>query len=150
MTCQVIDSPPHEGDRGGGTLHLEEGEIAVSDVNELVSRYIAAWNEPDAGARSQAVAELWTEDGTYTDPLVAVAGHQAIEAVIGGAREMFPGHTFRLMDGVDGHHDIARFRWELAPASGGEPTAVGFDVAVIAEDGRLRGVYGFLDKAPAA
>jgi hypothetical protein len=46
----------------------------VSDLNELVSRYIAAWNEPDAGARRQAVAELWTEDGTYTDPLVAVAG----------------------------------------------------------------------------
>jgi hypothetical protein len=38
--------------------------------------------------------ELWTEDGTYTNPLVAVAGHQAIEAVIGGAREMFPGHPF--------------------------------------------------------
>jgi SnoaL-like domain len=126
------------------------GSIAVSDVNELVSRYIAAWNEPDAGARSKAVAELWTENGTYTDPLVAVAGHQAIKAVIGGAREMFPGHVFRLMDGVDGHHDIARFRWALAPVSGGEPTAVGFDVAVIAEDGRLRGVYGFLDKAPEA
>jgi SnoaL-like domain len=121
----------------------------VSDVNELVGRYIAAWNEPDAGARGQAVAELWTEDGTYTDPLVAVAGHRAIEAVIGGAREMFPGHVFRLMDGVDGHHDIARFRWELVPASGGESLAVGFDVVVIADDGRLRGVYGFLDKAPA-
>jgi hypothetical protein len=122
----------------------------MSDLNELVGRYLAAWNEPDAGARRQAVAELWTEDGTYTDPLVAVAGHQAIEAVIGGAREMFPGHVFRVLDGVDGHHDIARFRWGLVPASGGESLAVGFDVAVIADDGRLRGVYGFLDKAPAA
>jgi hypothetical protein len=131
-------------------LRTPEEENRVSDVNELVGRYLAAWNEPDAGARGRAVAELWTEDGTYTDPLVAVAGHQAIEAVIGGAREMFPGHVFRLMDGVDGHHDIARFRWELGPASGGESLAVGFDVAVIADDGRLRGVYGFLDKAPTA
>jgi hypothetical protein len=122
----------------------------MSDLNELVSRYIAAWNEPDPAARGQAVAELWTEDGTYTDPLATVAGHQAIEALIGGAREMFPGHVFRLLDGVEGHHDIARFRWELVPASGGESVAIGQDVAVIAGDGRLRGVYGFLDKAPVA
>jgi hypothetical protein len=122
----------------------------MSDLNELVDRYLAAWNEPDADARRRAVAALWTEDGTYTDPLAAVRGHQAIEAMIAGAREMFPGHAFRLMDGVDGHHGIARFRWELAPEGGGEPVAVGFDVVVTAEDGRLRGVYGFLDKAPAA
>jgi SnoaL-like domain len=122
----------------------------LSDVNELVSRYIAAWNEPDAAARGRAVAELWTEGGTYTDPLAAVRGHEAIEAVIGGAREMFPGHVFRLLDGVEGHHDIARFRWELVPAGGGESVAIGLDVAVIDDDGRLRGVYGFLDKAPAA
>jgi hypothetical protein len=32
----------------------------------------------------------------------------------------------------------------------GEPVAVGFDVVVTADDGRLRAVYGFLDKAPAA
>jgi SnoaL-like domain len=125
-------------------------EHAVSDLNELVDRYIAAWNEPDADARRAAVAGLWTEDGTYTDPLVAAAGHQAIEAVIGGAREMFPGHVFRLAGGVDGHHDIARFGWELVPAGGGDSVAVGFDVAVAADDGRLRGVYGFLDKAPSA
>ena len=121
----------------------------MSDLHELVDRYLAAWNEPDADARRRAVAELWTEDGTYTDPLVAVRGHQAIEATIAGAREMFPGHAFRLMDGVDGHHGIARFRWELVPAGGGEAVAVGFDVVVTADDGRLRGVYGFLDKAPA-
>jgi hypothetical protein len=41
-----------------------------------------------------------------------------------------------------------RVGWELVAAAGGEPLVVGFDVAVAA-DGRLRSVYGFLDKAPA-
>lgn len=121
----------------------------MTDFNELARRYIAAWNEPEPGERARAVAELWTEDGTYTDPLAAVAGHDGIAAVIAGARQMFPGHVFHLLDGVDGHHDIARFGWELVPDSGGESVAVGFDVAVVGEDGRLRAVHGFLDKVPA-
>jgi hypothetical protein len=44
---------------------------------------------------------------------------------------------------------VARFRWGLAPEGAGEPVVIGFDVAVVAEDGRLRSVLGFLDKVPA-
>ena len=38
--------------------------------------------------------------------------------------------------------------WELGPA-GAEAIVVGFDVAVLAEDGRMEAVHGFLDKVPA-
>jgi ketosteroid isomerase-like protein len=120
----------------------------ATQTGEVASRYIAAWNEPDADARRRAVADLWTEDGAYTDPLAAVEGHEAIEAVISGAHEMFPGHVFKLLGDIDAHHDVARFGWELVPEGGGESVVIGFDVAVIAGDGRLRNVYGFLDKVP--
>jgi SnoaL-like domain len=123
---------------------------AATPIRDVVNRYIAVWNEPDADARSRAVAELWTEDGTYADPLATTEGHEAIEAVIAGAREQFPGHIFKLIGGIDAHHDIVRFGWELMPKGGDEPVVVGFDVAVVADDGRLRNVYGFLDKVPAA
>ncbi len=63
---------------------------------------------------------------------------------------MFPGHVFEFAGKVDAHHDVVRFGWELVPEGGGEATVVGFDVAVVAEDGRLRSVYGFLDKVPVA
>lgn len=118
-------------------------------IEGVADRYVAAWNEPDADARRRAVAELWTEDGAYTDPLAAVEGHEAIAALIAGVREHFPGHAFELMDNVDAHHDVVRFGWELVPEGGGESAVAGFDVAVVAEDGRLRNVYGFLDKVPA-
>ncbi len=121
---------------------------AATKIEKVADRYIAVWNEPDADARRRAVADLWTEDGTYTDPLAAVEGHETIEAVIAGAREQFPGHTFKLIGNVDAHHDVVRFGWELVPNGGGESVVVGFDVAVIAGDGRLRNVYGFLDKIP--
>jgi hypothetical protein len=128
---------------------VKEAE-AATPIREAVDSYIAVWNEPDADARSRAVAELWTEDGTYTDPLAAVEGHEAIEAVIAGAREQFPGHVFKLIGDIDAHHDIVRFGWELVPEGGDESVVVGFDVVVVADDERLRNVYGFLDKVPGA
>ena len=90
----------------------------VATMERVIDRYIAAWNEPDADVRRRAVAELWTEDGTYTDPLASVEGHEAIGAVIAGAREMFPGHVFRPIGSVEAHHDIVRFGWELAGVGG--------------------------------
>lgn len=124
------------------------GNDAATKIEGVADRYITVWNEPDADVRRRAVAELWTEDGTYTDPLASVQGHQAIEEVIVGAREQFPGYVFKLIDNVDAHHDVARFGWELIPEDGGESVVIGFDVAVIADDGRLRNLYGFLDKVP--
>jgi hypothetical protein len=118
-------------------------------MNNLVERYLAAWNETDADARTKAVAELWTEDATYTDPLADVAGHAGIVAVIEGAQGMFPGFVFTPGAVHDAHHGIARFTWHLGPA-GEEPVVVGFDVVELAEDGRIGKVLGFLDKVPAA
>ena len=128
---------------------MAETEAGTKKTEGVAERYVAAWNEPEPDARRRAVAELWTEDGAYTDPLAAVEGHEAIAAVIAGAREMFPGHVFGLIGDPDAHHDVVRFGWGLVPEGGGEAAVVGFDVAVVASDGRLRNVYGFLDKVPA-
>ncbi|MEV4170399.1 MULTISPECIES: nuclear transport factor 2 family protein [unclassified Nonomuraea] len=113
----------------------------------LIDRYVACWNQTDPEARAKAVAELWTEDATYTDPLADVAGHAGIAAVIEGAQGMFPGLVFAPGEVYDAHHHTARFTWHLGPA-GGEPVAVGFDVVELAEDGRIRKALGFLDKVP--
>jgi hypothetical protein len=121
------------------------------DATRLAERYIATWNETDPERREAAIAEVWTADGEYVDPLAAVAGRDQISGLIGSVQEQVPGHVFRLFDGdVDAHHDVMRFRWELVPAAGGDSVAVGFDVATGNGDGRLCRVVGFLDKAPAA
>lgn len=120
----------------------------MTDFTALAERYLAAWNEQDTGLRVKAIAELWAEDGGYTDPLADVTGHDQITAVIAGAQAMFPGHLFSLAGPVDGHGHQARFTWHLTPVGAAEPTAIGFDVAVLTDDGRLSHVYGFLDKVP--
>jgi hypothetical protein len=120
----------------------------MSDFSELAERYIATWNETDPAARRAGIEAIYTADATYTDPLVVAEGHDAIDATIAAVQAQFPGLVFRLGGGVDAHHDIARFTWELGPQNG-EALVVGFDVAVRAEEGRIKAVHGFLDKVPA-
>ena len=122
----------------------------MSDLAETVTRYLAIWNEEDAGKRVTAINDLFTAEAPYIDPLAAVAGRDGIAAVISGARDQFKGLSFELLGSVDTHHNIARFQWGLVTAPGAEPIAIGFDVAVVGEDGKITGVYGFLDKLPAA
>ena len=121
------------------------------DAEKLVERYLDTWNETDPHARSSAVASLWAGGARYVDPLADVEGRDEISALIGAVQEQVPGHVFRLVDNaVDAHHNVVRFSWELVPASGGDALAIGFDVAVTDEDGRIGSVLGFLDKAPGA
>jgi hypothetical protein len=120
-------------------------------AEQLVERYLDTWNETDADARCAAVADVYADGAQYVDPLADVTGHAQISELIGAVQQQVPGHVFRLADGgVDAHHNVARFSWELVPAAGGESLAIGFDVAVIEEDGRIASVLGFLDKAPGA
>ncbi|WP_326774861.1 nuclear transport factor 2 family protein [Streptomyces sp. NBC_01445] len=125
--------------------------MSVISVHEAaVARYFEAWNAEGADARAEAVAAAWSEDGSYTDPLADVAGHEGIAAVIAAAREQFPGFAFRHTGTVDGHHDIARFTWELESVADGSAPVAGSDVISLAKDGRIRTVQGFLDRVPAA
>jgi hypothetical protein len=116
----------------------------------LVRSYLAAFNERHPQRRKTAVEKVFAPSAGYTDPNHVLAGRAQIEEAIAAmqASEHFAQHTFLLGSDVDTHHDTARFTWHLVPPGGAEPVVIGFDVAVI-EDGRIRQIYGFLDKVPA-
>jgi SnoaL-like domain len=117
-------------------------------MQEIVQRYMASWNETDPERRRKLVDELWDDQASYIDPLAEAHGRDAIDAVIAAAQAQFPDFIFTLNGPVDAHHQQARFTWALGPADT-EPVVIGFDVAVVTEDGRLRTVLGFLDQVPA-
>ncbi|SMD25602.1 nuclear transport factor 2 family protein [Kibdelosporangium aridum] len=112
----------------------------MTEYENTAQRYIDSWNETDPVKRKHIIEELYTSDATYTDPLGTATGPQAIDQMVGAVQQQFAGLTFSLGP-VDGHHDIARFTWELGDA------IVGFDVIVLA-DGKIKNVHGFLDKVP--
>ncbi|MDV9175422.1 nuclear transport factor 2 family protein [Streptomyces sp. W16] len=114
-----------------------------------VARYFEAWNAGEPEALAKAVAAAWSVEGTYTDPLAAVTGHTEIAGLITGAHAQFPGFAFRPLGSVDGHHETARFAWELVSEADGTAPVAGFDVITLDADGRIRSVLGFLDRVPA-
>jgi hypothetical protein len=114
----------------------------MTDIASVVETYIASWNEGDESRRRSLVERTWTSDGTYVDPLMSGAGADGITAMIGAAREQFPGHRFELSFGPDAHNGRARFAWNLVGEAG--TVASGVDFAVLAPDGRFEAVTGFL------
>ncbi|MBX6743953.1 MAG: nuclear transport factor 2 family protein [Acetobacteraceae bacterium] len=116
-------------------------------MTDLIEGYIASWNESDPARRRALVARTFTEGATYLDPMMQGEGHAGIEAMIAAVQDRFPGLRFRLAGKVDSHHDRLRFSWELAPPKGAA-LARGTDFGVVAADGRLQSVTGFLDMVP--
>ncbi|MFG3252963.1 nuclear transport factor 2 family protein [Streptomyces sp. NPDC048172] len=119
----------------------------MRDVRELVERYVATWNEHDPVARRRALGELWAGDALYVHPLSVAEGIDAIDAMIAVTQRQYPDFVLSLTGEVDAHHALARFTWGLGPKDG-EAVLAGTDVAVLAEDGRITAIHGFLDKAP--
>ncbi|MFF2206012.1 nuclear transport factor 2 family protein [Streptomyces sp. NPDC058145] len=122
----------------------------MSNYAAAVARYFEAWNASDTDTLAKAVAAAWSEDGTYTDPLADVRGHEQIAAVIQAAHEQFPGFELKLTGDVDGNHHIARFSWELVSTADGSAPVAGSDVVTLTENGRITAVLGFLDRLPQA
>ena len=83
----------------------------MDNADELVARYLAAFNETNAAERTALVDSLYSGESTYTDPHVHAQGPGEIGAFIEQTQERFPGYTFKLGSPVDAHHDQARFQW---------------------------------------
>ncbi len=123
---------------------------STTPLNTRVEGYFAMWNETDPARRRDMIAATWTEDASYVDPLFAAEGYEALDALVAGVHEQFPGHRFQLTGDIDAHHDRARWDWALVGPDGEAPVAAGVDVAMFAPDGRLRAVTGFFHQPATA
>jgi hypothetical protein len=118
---------------------------ATAPQAALIDRYFAMWNTTDDAARRDVVAATWSPDATYVDPLVAAEGHDGLVAMVRAVHEQYPGHEFRLTGAVDAHHDRLRWEWQMTAPGDGAVLVNGVDFAVVAADGRLAQVTGFIE-----
>jgi hypothetical protein len=119
----------------------------VTDVDALVERYMAVWHEPDAEERRKAITGLWAPDGSYVDPTQEASGHDALFTVASAIYEEFvrPGKfVFRTGSNIQSHHNILRFRWELAEVETGQVIDSGLDILVTDNEGRIAADYKFI------
>src|SRR5881409_3287428 len=102
---------------------------------------------PTTPPRAGLIARAWDEDGHYVDPVLEVRGYRALSDMVDAVHGQFPGHRFHRTTGVDLHHDLLRFGWELV-AQDGTVAAAGLDVGLVSDDGRLRRIVGFIGALP--
>ena len=123
-------------------------ETRTTAAQALADRYMALWNEPDADRRRQTIRELWQEDAKHLARTLEAVGYDGIETRVANTYQKWvkeKGNVFRLRDGVDGHHNTIKLRWEMLPAAGGEVISIGFDFLVLGKDGRIRTGYQFIE-----
>lgn len=121
---------------------------AMSDLQTFVQDYVAVWNEPDVERRRALIRTLWQEDASHLARTLEAVGYAGIEKRVTDAYQKWvkeKGNIFRLRDGVDGHHDTIKLRWEMLPASGGAVISIGLDFLVLGSDGRIRTGYQFIE-----
>lgn len=120
----------------------------TTDTTALIDRYGHAWTAADAGEREAALAEVWADGATYTDPTVHLAGAPALLAHIARLHASRPGTRVERTGPIDQHHGQARFTWH-AVLPDGTVLRRGIDIATLSGDGRrIEGIVGFFDPAP--
>jgi hypothetical protein len=118
----------------------------MRDANRLAADYIALWNETDQKRRLALLADSWTGDACYVDPLMRGTGHREIDGLIAAVQAKFPTFRFVLAKTADGVGDHVRFSWGLGPK---DRDAVIKGTDFIVRDGdRIKSVTGFLDQVP--
>jgi hypothetical protein len=70
--------------------------------------------------------------------------------MIAAVQERFAGYRFRLCSGIEAHHNCVRFSWTAGGTEQAPLFFGGTDFVMLAPDGRMRAVTGFVDAMPHA
>jgi hypothetical protein len=140
-------------------------EEIVIDPKELARRYVAVWTEPDTERRRKGITQLWAEDGVQIleppqevretaarlgmTPTLKARGHDALEVRVIRSYEQFiaPGEfIFRARDNAARLDDVVKFNCVMVRTGDGEVAAVGLEILVLDDDGRIRIDYQFIER----
>ena len=112
-------------------------------IESTIDRYCEAWSAPTPEQRAAALADVWADSGTYTDPTQHAVGAEQLLAHIASVLKIYPGARVVRTSAVDHHHGLARFTWQMVLADG-QRLPEGLDIATLSADGtRIQSIVGF-------
>lgn len=117
----------------------------------FIARYVGMWHEPDAARRRAIVEQLWAPDAENTSRRFASRGLEDIVARVARAHDEWVAQkhfVFRPVGNTDAVGNVVKFFWEMVPRDGGAREALGLDIFVLQEDGRIRALYQFAEPLP--
>ena len=116
------------------------------DYPESFDHMLAAWNEPDPKLVRGHLERALSPECHFVDPSVETRGIDEFEANVHEVQARLPGAEYRRASGVDGHHNLYRYHWEIW--QGEELLLPGFDVTEVDAQGRVLKVLGFFGPVP--
>ena len=112
---------------------------------ELVTNYVAVWNESDATARRHRIRSVWASEGTTCHRLLDARGYDEIEARVTGSWDKWlreGRYVFRPKSAV-AHHDVVKFEFVMVTVPDGTVEAKGLCFLLLDADGRIKHDYQF-------
>lgn len=114
---------------------------------ESLDQMLAAWNASDEGEIRGLLEKALAPTIEFIDPSVVARGLDEFLANVHEVHARLPGATYHRASGVDSHHGLYRYAWEIR--RDGEVVMPGFDVTEVDDDGRVLRVLGFFGPLPA-
>lgn len=116
------------------------------ELEAFVTRYVAAWNEPDPERRDALVAALWAQDGVLVNGAGENRGRAAIQAAVTRSHEAFVQEGFCFVPGgaSAAHHDGVRLAWDMV--RDGAVASAGTSFLVLDGDGMIARDHQFLER----
>lgn len=112
-------------------------------LESIIDRYCEAWSAPSPELRVAALADVWADSGTYTDPSQNAVGAEQLLTHIANVLNTYPGGRVLRTSVVDHHHGLARFAWQMVLADG-QRSPKYLDIATLSADGtRIHSIVGF-------
>jgi hypothetical protein len=124
-----------------------QGLAIMPNIQDIIERYLAAWNNLDPHQRSIAMQAVVADDCYYADAHLpdALTTKEAHNQFITQFRTKFPDFSLQLNSLPQGHHNYYRFGWQLLKADGSVFTK-GMYFGEIDDEGKICKIIGFVDQ----
>ena len=120
----------------------------MTEIPAVLDQMLEMWNETDLTKIEASVAAIFSEDVVFIDPSNSIVGRKAFALMVKEFRTTFPDAFNSRSSGVDAHHGLHRYHWEIH--RGDEILISGFDVTEVNEAGQVSRVEGFFGPMPKA
>ncbi|MFI6365797.1 hypothetical protein ACIBG0_23915 [Nocardia sp. NPDC050630] len=140
--------------------------MSNQDLTRFAERYMSQWNESDPEIRRKLIHEIWAPEGAQTlvdppveireaaanlnfaVPALQVRGHDAMEARVSRAYEMFvaPGeYIFEVGAATPLPTGLIGLPWSMVSRADGSVAGGGYEVIGLDPDGRITSDHQFIE-----
>jgi len=96
----------------------------ITSVEEMITQYVAAWNENNLESYTREFAKCWAPGALYSDPFGEYRGVEGLAGFAQKSLEIIPSREFKVLEKPEFHHQSGRYAWIVEFAG---QTNVGYD-----------------------